>query len=386
MAIFWIAISCSEKEMTPISPGGEKPGKATVLGTERIPGGAVISFQVPDDEDILGVKVVYDINGKEFTSSASSYENKLRIEGYIDTLEHVARLYTVDRAQQLSDEVQVKFIPEKASLLKVIPTVDIDAYFQGARFTWKNEDRTELIFSLLASDANGNLQTMQMKTSNLSSDFAVLRGFEEKPTQFALVISDKWGNVSETVYPEEGLLTPIAEQQLNKNRMSFLTLANDVIWTAFGSGANLYNLVDGITLANNNVAHSDYHTVPGASFTVNIGSPAKISRMIVFQRIMYDRYFNAGNVQIFEVYGRAEPPSQSGDWAEWTKIMDCEVVKPSSGGGFNDVDLAAAEAGAEFLFPVLPEDYQYLRIKIIKSFEGDWAYLTEMTIFGTVNE
>jgi hypothetical protein len=379
--------SCTEKEMEPVSASKGKPDRVTVTGEpERIPGGAIISFQAPANPDILGVKAVYEVNGKEFTSTVSYYENRLRIEGYIDTAEHVAKLYTVNRAQELSDEVAVPFRPQESSLVKVIPTVRIEAYFRGARFMWKNEDRASLIFSMLASDDNGNLRTVQMKTSGAGSDYAVLRGFDSRPRQFALVISDKWGNVSETIYPDEGLLTPVDEQQLNKNIMSFLSLENDTYWTAFGQGANLYKLLDGISLLNDNLAHSDYHTVPGASFTVDVGSPAKISRMIVYQRQMYDRYFNAGNVQLFEVYGRKDPPSQNGDWAEWTKIMECEVVKPSPGTGYSEDDLAAAEAGAEFLFPVLPEDYQYLRIKIIKSFEGDWAYFTEMTLFGMLNE
>jgi hypothetical protein len=386
IALFLTAFSCTEKEMVPISGGEGKPDKITILGEpEPIPGGAIISFQAPANNDILGVKAVYDINGKEYTSSVSYYENKLRIEGYIDTVEHVARLYTINRAQQLSDEVRVSFTPKKASLLKVVPTVDIDAYFQGARFTWKNEDKASLIFSMLAADDNGNLQTMQMKTSNASSDFVVLRGFDVEPRQFALVISDKWGNVSETIYPEEGLLTPISEQRLDKNKMSFLSLENDTYWTAFGQGANLYKLIDDIALNDDNLAHSDYNTVPGASFTMNIGSPAILSRMVVYQRIMYERYFNAGNVQLFEVYGRKDPPSQNGDWSEWTKIMDCEVIKPSPGNGSNDDDLAAAEAGAEFLFPVMPEDYQYLRIKVIQSFESHWAYFTELTLYGRID-
>ena len=42
------------------------------------------------------------------------------IQGYNDTLEHTATLYAVNRAQELSDPVEVKFYPKESPLSKAI--------------------------------------------------------------------------------------------------------------------------------------------------------------------------------------------------------------------------------------------------------------------------
>ena len=53
-----------------------------------------------------------------------------------------------------------------------------------------------------------------IKTRNPSFS---IRGYEPAPRKFALILSDNWDNVSDTIYPESGTITPLLETKLDKN-------------------------------------------------------------------------------------------------------------------------------------------------------------------------
>lgn len=67
--------------------------------------------------------------------------------------------------------------------------------------------------------------------------------------------------------------------------------------------------------------------------TFDLGLSAKLSRFVIHQRFFGDTYYNQGNVKEMEIYTCDHIPSQSGDWSEWTKIRDFEIVKPSGSPG-----------------------------------------------------
>ncbi|WP_233567375.1 DUF4959 domain-containing protein [Parabacteroides sp. AM58-2XD] len=96
----------------------------------------------------MAVKCIYTLSDNvEREANASFYENKLKIQGYNDTLEHTAILYAINRAQELSDPIEVKFRPLESPLSKAIKSVTIEADFGGARFNWKNPDKLRLMLS-----------------------------------------------------------------------------------------------------------------------------------------------------------------------------------------------------------------------------------------------
>ena len=65
---------------------------------------------------------------------ASFYENKIKIEGYNDTIPNKANIYVINRAQELSDPVEVTFTPLESSLSKAIKTISIVQDFGGAQY------------------------------------------------------------------------------------------------------------------------------------------------------------------------------------------------------------------------------------------------------------
>ena len=96
-----ILVSCTEKRLEPITESLGMPTVPTEISVEPVSGGVVISYRVPDVEDILGVKAVYSLaDGKQREVISSYYNNQVRIMGYDDMEEHEAVLYTVNRAME----------------------------------------------------------------------------------------------------------------------------------------------------------------------------------------------------------------------------------------------------------------------------------------------
>jgi hypothetical protein len=374
--------SCTEKTLEPISPSLGKPGKATVDSVVNMPGGAIIYYRIPNVEDILAVKAAYTLsNGSKYESTTSFYDNKLVIEGFNDTQEHEAALYVVYRAQETSDPAVVRFTPLESSLSKVIKTVDIVSDFGGARFSWINEDKAALTFEFLAQDSTGRMQAMRIITSQSDSTSQSLRGYEPEARKFAVIISDYWNNVSDTIYPDPEFIVPLFEEKLNKSKFSIMKLGSDQNFTNW-EGMDNYLIDDDV----NNFGHSPNSSIP-APFTVDLGQTAKLSRFIMFHRKFSDNYFNWGNPKTFDVYVAYSRPAQDGNWDSWDKIMTCETIKPSGSPGTTntDEDLAAGEAGFEFTFPLEMEPVRYVRIVILSTWEGtSFTHPAEVTFFGEV--
>lgn len=136
--------------------------------------------------------------------------------------------------------------------------------------------------------------------------------------------------------------------------------------------------------------HSASNSMP-AAFTIDLGCVAKPSRVVMFQRKYSDSYYNWGNPLDFEVYvfKGTGTPSQSGDWSEWEKVMDCLIVKPSGSpsGTVTDEDITAAEEGHEFAFELSQEPIRYIRLKILSTWGGSaFTHPAEVDLYGEVVE
>ena len=56
---------------------------------------------------------------------------------------------------------------------------------------------------------------------------------------------------------------------------------------------------------------------------------AQLSRFTSWQRSMGGSYYyRAGAIKEWEVWGRSDLPSSDGSWDGWTKLADCESIKP----------------------------------------------------------
>jgi hypothetical protein len=210
-----------------------------------------------------------------------------------------------------------------------------------------------------------------------------LRGYLPEPRKFGMIIRDNFGNASDTLIPSGGTLVPLFEERLDKSRMSVVILGSDVSWTNW-EGRD-YFLIDNDV---STMGHTYNYTMPGSSFTLDLGAKAKLSRFLIHQRLTANgnpQMYNGGNPKDFEVYACFDTPSANGEWSEWTKVKDCIIIKPSgSPAGTNtDEDVIEATNGHEFSFPPAMEPVRYIRFKILTNWEGViFCSMSEITPFG----
>ncbi len=404
IACLFLLFSCEEKSLEPTSKSLGKPGPvvSSTVSTTPIAGGVVIKYRVPAAEDILEVRAVYTLpNGQQREESASFYANQLTLEGFndtIDTNEHEALLYVVNRAMEKSDPVSVKFNTLTSSLSKAAKTVKIVTGFGGPAFIWENPDRATLSFELLVEDETGTLRPASIQTSPQPFVQYTLRPYEPKPQNFGLIVRDNWGNASDIIRPAEGLITPRVEVLLDKTPMNVLILPAGPGDPKGDSQLNAYG-TNNRNLINDNIddfAHMDANVLPEASFTLDLGVSTTVSRVVLHQRrglfsgeTWY--YYSFGNLKTFAVYGSNAATAPSSDWSNWTKIAEFEMIKPSGivGDKFTTDDKAAADAGNDFDFPQLGAvPYRFLRFQIHTVWNADrytvtYVHIGELTVYGT---
>ena len=378
IALFLLVSACDEKELEPISESLGKPGIVTDVKSEPVPGGVIITYRIPESEDILAVRSVYTlVNGEIYDATTSFYDNKLEITGYNDMNEHTVNLFTVNRAQETSNPVPVTFTPLESSLSKVSKTMKIISAFGGAQFSWMNTDEAPLTFEFMAQDSVGDLRTMKIITSQSDTMKQALRGYDPSPLVFATIIRDNWGNVSDTIYPPGHTVLPLFEEKLDKNKMSIMKLGSDASFTNW-EGMDCYLIDDDP----GNFGHSANSSLP-AAFTIDLGVTAKLSRLVMFQRDGFP--YAWGNPKNFYVYGCDHRPEQDGNWDDWTFIMHCTINKPSGSpvGTNTDEDMESLEAGHEFSFDLNQTSLRYIRIRILDTWGGStFTHPAEVTLYG----
>jgi hypothetical protein len=382
------ALSCTEKELTPISDSTGKPEKVTVLNVERIPGGAIISYRIPEKGDILAVKAAYTLSsGKKMEATTSFYDNELEIVGYNDTARHEVTLYSINRAQEYSDPEIVVITPMESPLSKAANSMAIVSDFGGANFSWRNEYRANLSLEFLAENTDGDLQTVRVLTSTLDSLSFTIRGYEPKPTKFGVIISDNYGNETSTITPKQPVV-PIFEQKLDKSIQRIRILAGDVSMANW-EGRNEALIDDDLTTFGHSPNGPNGRS-EGLAFTLDLGKTAKISRFIQHQREDGNRYYRNGNSRVFEVYAYAGVPfdtdDPNGDWSNWEKVATCEIIKPSGLSEVTDEDRLYASNGHEFALPLSMDPVRYLRFRVLTTWQNDYWHPAEFTVFGVYDE
>jgi len=385
MVVIMMTCACEEKKLEPISSSLGKPGKVEILEEESIPGGITVIYRIPESEDILSVVAEYTLsNGKKYESEASYFENTLTISGYNDhTREYTANLYTINRAQKRSDPVTIRFTPGESALSKVSNNMEITADWGGPRFSWINEDKEPLIFEFFATDEEGNFRALRVLGSMLEATNFALRGYDPKPQRFAVVIRDYWDNASVMI---EETLTPWLEEKADKSKMRIMGLSNDAPWNMWGSNSNFI-------LNDISNQFGEFEPIP-ASVTFDLGVTLKLSRIQHFHRIGSDfpNPLERGNPKRYQLYGYygAGVPSPSGDWSEWTLLLDHEEMLPASGGKVSsertDEDMAIVrEEGQTAEIPLSAEPTRYLRMRVMQTWGNTtFASITRLDFYGEI--
>ena len=172
--------------------------------------------------------------------------------------------------------------------------------------------------------------------------------------------------------------------------MTVMNLGNDSNWSAFGCSYLGILDDDWSCRPNSTCGHTDNNTMP-ATLTIDFGKIVKLSRFKYRPWHITEPWYGHATARFFELWACYDTPSKSGNWDEWTKVMDCATFKPSGTydqpGFMSDEDLAYALSGFEYELDLDVPAFRYFRLFIIKNFENTtFASCSELDFFGQVVE
>ena len=129
------------------------PNVVTDVTYEPIPGGALIKYVLPHDEDLLYVKAVYSVKGEERNSVASQYNSELLIEGLPSIDDYSVNLYCIDKSGNYSKGVPLTITPEESPVNVMRNSLSIQEDFGGFKIDYENPSKAELSIYVYQKDS-----------------------------------------------------------------------------------------------------------------------------------------------------------------------------------------------------------------------------------------
>lgn len=386
-------LSCGEEQVRgPLYFDNIPPSPVSDVQVTNLPGGAKLTFKVPDDEDVILVEASYKRGGKDVRTSTSIFNNELIIEGFKAAENIQVSLVAVDRSDNRSTPVTVSVSPLKAPIDEMFESLELVEDFGGVRLRYDNKSRIQVEFQLLMRDENGLFayQTSAFIANDQRTSFS-FRGFEPEPKTFAVVAIDRWDNITDTLVAD---LTPIEEEILDIEEFSAIKpkIPTDEP-DAFGWVIE--------NMWNNNIGGSGFHTSqssvgqlvapyqePYHFISFDLGTTAYLSRIKFWQRQGTWIYAH-GNPRYFEIWGIDKLPDNDGSTLEgWTKLVENgEVLKPSGSplGQNSAEDVAQAGNGDEFEVLDSTVPIRYIRFVNFQSWSGGkFMHIMEINCWGKV--
>lgn len=374
-----LLFSCKEEAPKALLGDEAVPRQVSNVLVENRNGGAKLTYSLPDDKSLLYVRAVYEYpKGSVKEARSSAYVDSLIIEGIGDTAELLVSLFSVSRAEISSDPILVPIYPMVAPVQIVAQSLSVRPEFGGISIEFSNDRQQDLIIETLKK-VDGDWTGIDAYYTNSKRGFFTIRGQESESTEFGIFVRDKWKNRSDTLRLS---LTPLYETQLAPPTPVTI-LPND--YNEHFSGLDYTFMFDGI------VSDANYmgtlltaSSIFPLSFTLDFGSPKKYSRFRYWMRQGDAHIYNYATPDKWEIWGANE---LSADWDDWTKIMDCEAVKPSGPGTqLTAEDRELAARGLDFDFPEGTEPFRYLRWKTKSTFGAlNAVQISELAFFGGDN-
>lgn len=381
-----LASSCAEERVGQYPTHNNPPPAVSNVQIEALPGGAKISYDLPNATDISYVVCEYLFKGEKKFVRSSIYSNFVIVEGLPDIAPCEFTLYLVDHSENRSEPLHGSFIPLEPPYQTISKTITMEPDFGGVVIRWHNETNMMIGAFLLAMSDEGEWIENDLVFSTIAEEKRSIRGYNTDERNFGVVLIDRFGNTSDTIIASA---IPLYEKELDKKNFRNAALSGDN-YTAHTSRP-IENIWDG----NLNVI---WHTSPTAgftppqTFTIDLGVEAKLSRLMLWNR-QGEFIFAQHNVRYFEVWGAKELSYDrnnaywlGNEWKdEWVLLGDFEQIKPSGLplGQSNDEDVAATIAGSEFIFESGVDEIRYIRFVVKETWARTAAlHIAEVTVYG----
>ena len=376
--------SCSKQDDGDTTP----PSVLTVDSVTPTNGGGIISYTLPNDDDILYVRAEYtNSNGVDVSRASSSYNNSIEIDGLNQTTALTITLYVVDENYNQSAPLYVELVPLESFIYLVQESIEVNTDLGGFRINWENiQSKTVYVFVHIN---NGSEEEIRILSSNNSSESIAVRGLPSEEITISTRIEDFDEN--STTLEEKGTLTPLFEQVIDKSTWTLVASqsVNGNAWE--GASVNFWD--DVIDTTNNNSDNSYFmiwRDLNGGSLNwpldlvIDLNKNVKVTRFTVWQRAYWYNgpsdipyYFQEENMKSFTIYA-------SNDAQVWEELGQFDIGDPrDSEGNIPQSALDSAANGHEFELDEVSESFRYLKFSVTSNY-GSEAYVngSEITMYG----
>ncbi|MDR2037545.1 MAG: DUF4959 domain-containing protein [Bacteroidales bacterium] len=390
--IFFIGLfllaACSEDPIGqyPVDDTPPSPINKESVQVSNFPGGSTISYELPDETDLLYVKTKFTLpNGEVQDIRASSFTNYITVKGFAKKQQYTLQLIAVDRSQNESEPVEVTIEPEDAIIFDIVRSINYEVARGGFKMTWENAIQDEVTVTILKKNETGNFELVDAIYSSEKNAKRAVRGQDAVMTTFGVFAKDTYNNYSDTL---EFSLEPLFEMQLdNKNFVAMPKLASFVLhgW----SNSSMSVMWDDVLVAGSSSGQVYYIQASdiNAYFTIDLGVTAQLSRFRMWGR--NDYYFRLHNPRDFYIMGSnslAVAQNAASADSEWIHLLDCESYRPSgldSSQEATEEDYSYAAAGEEFEFPEDAPAVRYIRFRVRETWGGsNGLHVAELRFWG----
>jgi len=386
LVLMWLMMSCGEVEKGQYAIDNVPPGQVSKVSVDNIKGGAIITYTVPDDEDLLYVKVLYTMSdGTPAEQKSSAYTSKITVEGLGRSQKQIVQLICGDRSGNESAPYLQEIEPLDAPIYDIQESMEMTEDFGGVMFTWKNPMMVNIVLTIYVLDEDNKFVEIDNVYSNFSSGQYNVRGFPSEEATFSVIVRDRWKNKTEM---KSGTFIPLHEEKLDR---FLFTRWNpvEIPYSVYGS-QHIELMWNGITENETGFMCATTRPVPH-SITFNMGQLAKLSRIKVWQRTNGTTLaFAIGNVRKFQMWGSPHPNVTDED-STWIFLGNFESIKPSDApiGATNSVEeLAYARAGEDYNVQANRDvAVQYIRLHYLELWNAlNGATICEIEIYGDVQK
>jgi hypothetical protein len=378
-SLMWLC-GCTEEERGQFPIDSTPPQQVSNLVVTNLPGGATITYQLPDERDLLYVKAIYQLpDGSTQEVKSSVFSNSLTIKGYGRSVVTKIKLVSVDRSQNESEPIEVEIHPEDSPIYDILESLNITEDWGGLNLKWENPLEENIVLSVNRQNEDGVYENLETYYSSVQNVQQSVRGLESVPTNLIIYVRDSYNNSTDTlkvtktpwyeILLDNSRFTPIpVSANLNQNTSSNGTMP--VLW----DGITMYSFIDkALFTISPATAYVPY-------FSLDLGVTAKLthfrfwSRENYFYRLRHSHY-----VQLFGTNDEAvakNPESPDSDWIMLTAPPYYESIRPSGKGlataimepGDEDYDYAIQ--GEEITFPMDVPAIRYFRFKSLETWTG----------------
>ena len=361
----FLSIGCNEDRLIYKDDSAPAPAQVTNVEVRDTHGGAVLTYTLPADRNLLYVRAEYEIQpGVVREAKSSFYSDTLVLEGFGDTRTYDVKLYSVGRNGKSSEPVPVQVNPNTPPVK--LASVALSETFGGVRISFENPMKINLAIVFRGDTANTGYQSVMQTfyTSNERGSFS-FKGLDSIPGTFSAYMRDRWDNVSEMVTEEN--MKPWFEMEIPYTGWNEHHLPGDV--EEFYLNLSARRMWNDIWTVINEACCSEDLPLP-QMLTVSLGRTLIMSTFQYWPRYTTFDFFTRGHAKEFELWG-SMAPNPNGELDEtWTPLGRFETIDdgrdiyqvsyPGSGYVF---DIEESEFAPDPYVPI-----RYLRIKTISTF------------------